>query len=52
MAAGLYLKKKKELIELLFLFSLTFSGVLERDYILCLRTFLAICDSELDLLAV
>ena len=35
-----------------FLLSFTFAGVSERDYILCLRTFLAIGDSELDLLAV
>ena len=34
------------------MFSFTFSGVLERDYILCLRTFLAISDSELDFLAI
>ena len=27
-------------------------GVLERDYILCLRAFLAVSDSELDFLAV
>lgn len=44
---------KKELCRAPFLlFLIPFEGCLQGDYILCLRTFLAISDSELDFLAV